>query len=95
MIEKYIGKSNTFPDDWKKVVFKTPVDVIRQLAIATHEYFQKHKKGCFSPLLIAATHGNLQLTQHIIGKMENLNAKEKYGSIPLYFAASHGHFEIC
>ena len=43
MIEKYLGKSNTFPDDWKKVVFKTPVDMVKELAIATHGFFEKYE----------------------------------------------------
>ena len=41
MIEKEIGKSNTFSDDWKKVVFKTPVRMVKELAIDTHEICKK------------------------------------------------------
>ena len=62
MIEKYIGKMDSFSDDWKKVVFKTPVDMVQQLAIATHDFFKEYDVEYISPLFIAATFGNLKLT---------------------------------
>ena len=98
MIEKHIGHRNTFPDDWKKVVFKTPVQMVKDLAIAVQEFYETEtnmfKDQIYSPLSIAAYQGNFQLTQHFVGKIKDKNWKDRVGRTPLYYAALQGHFEI-
>jgi len=46
-------------------------------------------------LHIAATTGNIEITQIFAGYKELLNARDKDGSTPLALAANGGHHEIC
>ena len=94
LIEKHIGKNETFTDDWKKVVFKTPVQVVKELAVAVKKFYKSYENDLFSPLFIAAEQGNLGLTQYIIGKVEDKEWKDSEGYSPLYIAAQEGHLEI-
>ena len=99
MIEKNIGKRNTFTEDWKKVVFKTKIQIVKELALATHEFYKLRMKRnwfrqIFSPLYIAADQGKLQLCQYMIGRSIDVNWKDKIGQTPLLLAAKMGHFEI-
>ena len=68
IIEKHIGKCSTFSEDWKKAVFKTPNQIVKDLAIAVDKYHKKYSKEKVSPLFISAQQGNLQLSQYLIGK---------------------------
>ena len=61
-IEKKIGKRDTFSDDWKKAVFKTPAPMVRELAINVEKFFKIYRGEIFSPLFIAAQQDNLVLT---------------------------------
>ena len=96
-IEKFIGQRNTFSDDWKKVVFKNRVDIIRDLATALQEFYKSpdNQYEIYSPLFIAVEHGNVQLTQHLIRKVKYINWKDSYGDTPFYVAAEKGYVEIC
>ena len=38
MIEKHIGKSNTFPNDWKNVLHKTSVQMVSELAVTVQKF---------------------------------------------------------
>ena len=67
MIEKHIGKWNTFSDDWKKVISKTPTHMVRRLALTVEEFCQNEKfKKKYCPLFIATNQNNLLLAWHII-----------------------------
>ena len=39
MIKKHIGLFKEFADAWKKVIDKTPVETVRELAITVESYF--------------------------------------------------------
>ena len=68
-IETHIGKDHAISDDWKKAVFQTSIQMVKELAIAVHKFYTQYpddKK--VSPLFISAQQGNLQLTQYLIGK---------------------------
>ena len=66
---------------WKQVVNKTPVAVLRELAIASHRYFKIHnytivctdKNGIAPPLYIAIVVDDLKLVKHILAKIGNKN----------------------
>ena len=77
LIEKHIGKTETFTDDWKKVVFKTPVQIVKELAVAVKKFYKSYESEHFSPLFIAAEQGNLKLTQCTVKKLSSLSADLK------------------
>ena len=67
LIEKHIGKSKKFSDDWKKVISKTPTHMVRRLALTVEEFCQNEKfKKKYCPLFIATNQNNLLLAWHII-----------------------------
>ena len=96
-IEKYIGQRSTFSDDWKKVVFKNRVDIIRNLATSLEEFYESPNKlyKVHSPLFIAVKQGNVQLTQHLIRRVKCINWKDSFGATPFYVAAENGNLELC
>ena len=55
MIEKHIGKPNTFSEDWKNVLFKTPVEMIKKIGMSTNDFYIKfpNLSEQYSPLFIA------------------------------------------
>ena len=77
---RIIGKNNeyleSFSELWKKMIHKTPVEVIKDLALAVSLYFKKHlQKNTYwkdtrflnpAPHHIAAELGLLQLYQRIV-----------------------------
>ena len=73
MIEKNIGKRNTFSEDWKKVVFKTPTPLVKELAIEVEKFSKEYSDEVFSPLFIAAYQGSLALTESFVAKLEDKN----------------------
>ena len=42
IIKKYIAHFKGHEESWREVVNKTPLDIIKQLAIAVQEFFQSH-----------------------------------------------------
>ena len=39
IIKKYAGNFEGHEESWKEVIYKTPVDIIKQLAIAVKQFF--------------------------------------------------------
>ena len=39
IIQKYVGNIEEFPDTWEKLVDKTPIEVVKDLALAVHQFF--------------------------------------------------------
>ena len=82
-------------DDWKKAVSQTSIPMVKELALAVHKFYTKYpddKK--VSPLFISAQQGNLQLTQHLIGKGVDKNWNNANGLTPLFMAAKNGYLEV-
>ena len=81
---------------WKKVVRKTPVETIKELAVAVHEYLPPmsriNENLGVDPLCIGATSGSLNLCKHVIEKTGDVI--EKTGDedmvVPLILAAYLG-----
>ena len=54
IIKKYIAYFEGHEESWREVVNKTPLDIIKQLAIAVQQFFKNHLFKELAPLHIAA-----------------------------------------
>ena len=96
MIQKY-GKQDIIddPDVWKKVIVRTPVKIVKDLAIASRHFYKSYRKGNnWSPLHIVANSKDLPLCKQIFQKLKLRDPKSKTGRTPLHIAASRGNTEI-
>ena len=89
IIKQYSVYFGSFENSWRKTINKTPVEIIKQLAVEVQEVFSKiSKSSCLplictrirnireiAPLHIAAEQGNLKLCEHILEKTEEKNPK--------------------
>ncbi len=56
--------------------------------------FARAEDNVNEQLLEAARTGNLQLVQQMLEKGADVNARNRYGTTPLFFAAAKGHLDI-
>ena len=78
IINKHRARFQEFQESWKKVISRTPVDTIKQLALAVDKFFQgkpTRLERRWHPLFIAAEQGSLELCKHIIYKTGCENPK--------------------
>ena len=98
-IKKYSANFEEFQDSWKKVVCKTPVKFLKNLAFDLHSFFKcvsTRYETQWHPLLIGARQGLLSLCEHVVERTGDVNPKSIGGGFtPLDFAAQKGHLEIC
>ena len=101
-IKKYSANFEEFQDSWKKIINRTSVEFLKELAIDVHSFFKglsrpsKRYEGQWHPLLIGAERGSLPLCEHIVKRIGDVNPKcNGDGCTPLHTAAIHGHLEIC
>ena len=76
IIRNYRDSFMTFQESWKEVIAKTPVENVKQLAVAVQKFFTLYSVTChkqLAPLHIAAEQENLSLCEHIISKVNNKN----------------------
>ena len=94
-IQKYADEDmNEDPDVWKKVIVGTPIEIVKDLATASRQFYQFHQKGRnYSPLHIAAYSGDLQSCMQILTKLKLKDPKCKEGCSPVYWAAKGGKIE--
>ena len=76
MILKTGHSLKDFPKSWKTIIDKTPVEIVKQLAIAVsrffnnpHPYSELRGKE-WSPFTISANHGDMNLIHYIINKIK-------------------------
>ena len=70
IIRLYKGNIIGFEDSWKKTIEKDSVDNIKQLALATQNFF-KYEPRCLNqwhPLFIVAAEGCFELCKHVLDK---------------------------
>mgnify|MGYP001329531381 CR=1 FL=1 len=88
-----------FADSWKKIINKTPVETVKELALTVEGYFNfsdfNENGNQLHPLHVAAERGHLNLCQHIVEKTGDFNpASQPFESTALHFAAYQGHLEV-
>ena len=76
IIKKYVRHFEGIEDLWREVLHRTPVGVIKQLALAVEEFFKFYLPKQVSPLHIVAKMGTLNLFQFVISKATDKNPKE-------------------
>ena len=86
------GRYQGFDESWKEVIFKTPINYIKDLAIAV-QYFYEQFFGSekVAPLHVAVETGNFNLCQYIISKTSNKNPAGDYGMTPLHRATTNDY----
>ena len=94
----YIGHNDS--KDWRKVIKKSPVEIVRQLSKNIQQFysFSIKNKYCIvkcSPMHIVAERSNLKLCQHIIDRIEDKNPKDFFGVTPFHWAAEEGNLDVC
>ena len=96
--KKYSANFEEFQDSWKKVVCKTPVEFLKNLALDVHSYLKgistRHETQ-WHPLFIGAIQGLLSLCEHVVERTGDVNPKRiEDGCTPLDLAIQEGHLEI-
>ena len=97
MIQNYIGNDNKFLTAWRKVLTKTTIDFVAQIAFAT----KQSRSNVFlvqtvSPISVAVIDGSLDLYKEMMVKLSGMNQKDIFGEeSPLFLAADIGHYDIC
>ena len=98
-VKKYICPIQEFPTSWRKVLIKTPFEIVRELAQAVVKFFTLNEKmwlfESLSPLHISSNCGVLSLCEYIYEKTGEINPKTSDGSTPFHLAAREGHLEVC
>ena len=100
VIQKYWKNLDEFSESWKTVIHQTPIEIVLELANASHQFFQfrsSRYEEQWSPLHIAANLGLLGLCQFITQRTGEINPRQSDGLhwTALHMAAQAGHLEIC
>ena len=99
MMKKHIGNIDEHPETWEKVVRKTPVEIVKEMAISVHKFGTtfptKIAENQLAPLYVAAGTGTLNLYKYILEKFEYKSHKTKKGNAPYHVAAYYGQMDIC
>ena len=92
IITKYSETFEEFQESWNKVIKKTPVGFLKNLAIDVHSFFKRiSTTEQWHPLFIGAERGSLPLCEHVVERTGDVNPKQNDGFTPLGFAAQEGH----
>ena len=107
MIKKYQKDLKDFPKFWKPVVDKTPIEIVKQVAIAVSRFFQlphlysdlseldlRGRRCRWSVFAICANYGDMALLHYVIDqiKLKNIRKTERVNA--LFLAAFQGHLEV-
>ena len=99
IIHKFRGNFVEFKATWNKTLKKSPAILVKELSLATHNFFEKRSSRIarqWHPLLIPADQGLLQLYEDISEKSGDRNPKFGLRTrSALHLAAQEGHLEIC
>ena len=102
LFEKHSGCTEEFPESWKKVIEKTPIKTIRQLAMITSNFIKnpcpvrawKEETSQWHPLHVVAEQGHLQLLNHVIEKTGDNNPKLAKGNKVITERGGHRFYLI-
>ena len=69
MIKKYVGSSHNLPDSWLKFLPKTPINIVKAIALDVKEFYTAEQNKLYphdgSPFHITAACGNLKVCKYI------------------------------
>ena len=91
IIQRYNCLIGEFQEDWKKVVSKTPIEIIKELVVAVHK---------FPPILSRELHNetecscNLSVPVIRLSSLDFVKTVEKQWH-PLFIAATSGSVNLC
>ena len=79
IIEIYKENFEGFEEAWREILYKIPLDMVKQLAIAVQQFFKHHTSKEFrvAPLHITADKGSLELCQYAFSKATDKNPEGK------------------
>ena len=98
IILKYAGNMTEFADQWKVLLRRTSVKIVKEIALLVEEFFcanAKRKDYQWSPFVIAADRGNLELYQYTLYKLNQRNFAQVDHTKALEFATMGSHLECC
>merc|ERR1719336_3594136 len=88
-MDRYPGKI------WKMILDKTPTEIIKELAITVHQFFQQKdtsEQALWPPLYVMADQGDVNLCKVVIDKTGNCVNE----TLPaLIITSEKGHTEVC
>ena len=79
IIKNYARNFEGFEESWMEVIRRTPLDIVKQLALAVEEFFKSYTDKKVAPLHIVAEKGTFQLFQYVITKAKDKNPQGKLG----------------
>ena len=104
VLANYNANFILFRDSWRRNIHRIPVVKIKELAIATQDFFKHHPSSEYqnrttkyfqwSPLHIAAHIGCLEFYKYISEKCGCINHVRDDGMTSIHMAANAGHLEI-
>ena len=98
IILKYAGNMTEFADYWRALVRRVPVKIVKEIALTVEDFFfanPKRKDYQWSPFVIAADRGHLELYQFILDELNQNNLPQVDQTKALKFAAMGGHIDVC
>ena len=98
IILKYDGNMTKFANHWKVLLCRTSVKIVQEIALPVEEFFcanPKRKDYQWSPFVIAADHGDLELYQYMLYKLNQKDLVQVDQTKALAFATISGHLEFC
>ena len=90
---KNYKKFQGFEESWKEVIYKTPFNVVKQLASAVQSFCKSYELEELTPLQIAVTKGSLEICEYFMSKMQDINAEDHFGWKLLHWAALGGNLD--
>ena len=101
LIKKYQKDLKDFPKSWRPVIEKTPVETVKEIAIAVSRFFtlphlfqDAIHKFRWSLFTISVFHGNMLLIQHIILELGIKKVRKTELQTAIFLAASEGHVHV-
>ena len=98
MMGRHLQNFKEFQDQWKMVIKKTPIVILRKLSPTVDTFFYNdpiHYGQQWAPLHIAAQEGSLKLFKYILDKTGDICSKRKNGWTTLHMAVDGRNFEVC
>ena len=98
MLQKYDKNHVEFQEDWKKVTTKVPSETLKNLAIATEQFYtfcSKRLEFQHSPMHIVSERGIFSLCKFLAEKNVVINPRINDGCSAFHFAAQQGHQDVC